>query len=101
MVRFATVAIAYAFGMIVLAYPLRRVALQRGREHTWRNYIIGAVILAVVVAVVDTTSRIAVRQCFDAGNTSCVDFGSAGFQILITGGLVAYSWLMAFFIHND
>ena len=101
MVRFATVAIAYSFGMIVLAYPLRRIALARGRDHTWRNYITAAVALAVIVAVVDTTSRIAVRQCFEAGNTSCIDFGSAGFQILITGGLVAYSWLMAFFIRND
>ncbi len=101
MVRFATVAIIYGFGMLLLALPLRYIALRHGREDSWRKAIITATVIAITLAVVDATSRRAVAQCWAAGNPTCVDSGSAGIQLLFAGGFVAWSWIIAYLIYND
>lgn len=74
--------------LLLFSIPVVLAARNRGRKVLARNFLIAAVIIAPIAASIDVSSERLVRQCFDAGNLGCEDFGSAGFRALLIGGYI-------------
>lgn len=85
----------------VFSIPLVLVARHVGRKRLIRNFALAAAIVAAVAASIATSSEILVQQCFDAGNTGCVDFGSAGFRMLLLGGYIIAALGEAYLVAQD
>ena len=69
--------------------PVAIAAWRKGHHTTLRKFTWGASGLAVVCAVISTTSQSLQARCMAAGNPTCNDYGSAGMVVLIVGVYVA------------
>lgn len=69
-----------------LSIPLVVVARRRGRTETIRKFLLAGAAVAVAGATVSATSERLVRQCEEAGNPTCVDFGAMGIQFVLVAG---------------
>lgn len=77
------------FGAIALflSAPVTVIGLQSGRRKTVRRFTFAAIVVGVVAASISLVSDWLVGLCREAGNTSCIDYGAAGMQLLL---LLAY-----------
>lgn len=87
--------------LAALAAPLLYVTWRKERLETARNFMIGAVVIAICCAVLAVVSERQVLQCLDAGNAECIDSGTAGLQLLFVVGFTAAAWFNAYFIWRD
>ena len=85
----------------VFSIPLVLVARHVGRRSLIRTFAIAAAIVASVTASIAASSDRLVQQCFDAGNTGCMDIGSAGFRMLLIGGYILAALGEAYFVAQD
>ena len=85
----------------VFSIPLVLVARHVGRRSLIRTFAIAAAIVAAVAASIAASSDMLVQQCFDAGNTGCADFGSAGFRMLLLGGYIVAALGEAYLVSQD
>ena len=72
-----------------------------GRIPLIQKFAIAAAIVAAVAASISLSSDILVQQCFDAGNTGCIDFGSAGFRMLLLGGYIVAALGEAYLVAQE
>lgn len=68
--------------LLVLGAPVIVVAWRKGRHLMARRFLIAAGSVGILCAIISTTSEKLVSQCEAAGNTSCLDSGARGFQVL-------------------
>ena len=87
--------------VLVLALPLFYVAWRSKRITTMRNFLIGAGSVALLCSILAGVSDRQVQQCRDAGNSDCVDAGTAGMQALMIAIYVIASWMAAASIYRD
>lgn len=92
---FWTTAVIAPLILGVLASPLFYQARRLGRDDTIRRFIIGGAVITLIVASLAAVSDKNVQQCFDVGNSSCLDAGTTGMQIMFMGGYVLTSWWVA------
>jgi hypothetical protein len=79
--------------LAIASVPVVLVARHRGREPLARKFVITAVSLGLVCALLAWTSRVLVDQCVSAGNTGCIDYGGRGFlAMVVTGYAVVALW---------
>ncbi len=84
----------FQFGVaaLVLGIPLFLMARRKGRPEVFRKFVIGAAGIGLFCGLIAAGSEKLVNQCEVAGNSTCIDFGGAGFQVF---ALVGYA-LVAF-----
>lgn len=87
--------------LATLAAPLLYVTWRKEKLATARNFLIGALLVAVCCAVLAVVSERQVIQCLNAGNADCIDAGAAGLQLLFVVLFAAAAWLNAFFMWRD
>lgn len=81
-----------------LGSPLWVVAARRGRTRTIRNFAIGAGLVSLASGLMAYISERQMAQCEAAGNPSCFDYGTTGFQILMVFVFVVVAWWSAYSI---
>lgn len=87
--------------MLVLGSPLFVVAWRHKRTTTTRNFLIGALTVGVLCAVLSGVSERQVGQCQSAGNPDCIDSGAVGLQLVMVGIYVLATWIAAASIYRD
>jgi hypothetical protein len=97
LIRFLTVSIL----LIGLSSPLLVLARRKRSDHTGRNFIISALVVAVLCGVLAESSARLVRQCFESGSPGCIDIGAAGFQALLIGVYLVAAWVMTYVIWRE
>ena len=95
---FLTTLLLFVVLLAVLGTPLWLVAARLGRTRTIRNFAIGAVGVALAAALMAYVSERQMAQCEAAGNPSCFDYGTTGFQILMVLVYVTTAWWSAYSI---
>lgn len=98
---FITSLVIFTGLLIVLAAPLFYVTWRKERPRTARNFAISGLVIAICCAVLAVTSKRQVLQCFEAGNSDCIDSGAAGLQFLFVVMFTAASWFNAYFMWRD
>jgi len=98
---FITSLVIYIGLIGVLASPLFVVIWRRDRLITGRNFLVGALVIGILCATIETVSERQVLQCIDAGNSDCFDSGAAGLQLLFVGLYSVAAWWNAFLIWRD
>lgn len=98
---FITSYVIYAALALTLASPFSYVAWRKGRLTAMRNFFVGALVIAVLCAVLSVVSERQVEQCNDAGNPACFDSGAVGLQMLFLGLYAIAAWFNAYFIWRD
>lgn len=86
---------------LILSSPVTFVAWRKNRVATTRNFMIGALAIALPCAILDVVSERQMSQCLDAGIGECLDVGRAGMQFLLIGAFAVTAWLNAFFLWRD
>ena len=92
LIHFAQIAVI----TLVLAAPVFWVAWRQGRRDLVRKFLVTGLAIAVLFGVVGWTSETLVNQCIEAGNTQCYDAGFRGFEVVVGGGYVLFSWFKAY-----
>ena len=87
--------------LLVLGVPVLVVAWRKGRNKTAHRFLIAAGLIGLISAVISATSDSLVSQCETAGNTGCLDFGSAGLQMLFVVGYIITSWVKAVILSRE
>jgi hypothetical protein len=87
--------------LLVLGTPLWLVAWRTKRKTTIRNFLIGAGAVGLLIGLLAGASERQVLQCFDAGNSDCVDAGTAGLRLLFIILYVVSAWSAAYLIWKD
>jgi len=87
--------------MLILGAPVLMVGRRTGRTETAHRFLIAAGAIGLFNAALATGSERLVGQCRNAGNLGCVDYGSAGFQLLFVVGYIITSWVTAFIVSHD
>ena len=87
--------------LLVFSVPLVLIAFRRGRRDLARKFLIAGAVVAAVTALIGASSEQLVKQCFDAGNTGCEDFGSSGFRMLLMGGYILVALAEAYLVYQD
>jgi Tfp pilus assembly protein FimT len=98
---FITSMVIYAGLLAVLAAPLFYVTWRKNRLTAARNFVISALVIALLCAVLAVVSERQVLQCIDAGNSDCFDSGAVGLQLLFIGIYVVIAWSNAFWMWRD
>lgn len=98
---FITSYVIYAALTLVLASPVSYVAWRKGRMTTVRNFFVGALVIAVLCAVLSVVSERQVGECLDAGHSDCFDSGAVGLQLLFVGLYAVAAWFNAYFMWRD
>lgn len=70
----------------ILTIPLIVVTRRRERQETVRKFLFTGAAVAISCAMISATSERLVRQCEEAGNPTCVDFGASGIQFVLVAG---------------
>ncbi len=89
---------------LAAAVPLFWVARKRKQADVARRWAWGALAVGLLCATLEYSGNKAVDQCVAAGGnpeTTCVDFGAVGFQLLIAGLFAAGAWWKAHFIWQN
>lgn len=63
-----------------------------------RKFLVAAVIVGAVVAVLASTSQRLTEQCLAARNQNCIDFGSAGMQTTVFAGFGFVALVRAYLV---
>ena len=71
----------------LIGSPVMAVAYRRGKSRTMTKFLFAGLLTGLFAAILSATSDALVSRCDEAGNTGCLDYGTAGIQTLI---LVAY-----------
>lgn len=98
---FITSLVIFGALLIFLAAPLYIVTWRRTRLTTARNFVLGALFIALLCATLETVSKRQVLQCIEAGHSDCFDSGAAGLQLLFVGLYAVTSWANAYLISRD
>ncbi|MGB8361919.1 MAG: hypothetical protein WCE80_11030 [Acidimicrobiia bacterium] len=84
-----------------LGLPLWYVAWREGRRDTIRNFVLGAVVVAVLAGIVALTSERALEQCMAANGRECIDPGADGVQLVMVGFYLIINWFVAYKLWSD
>jgi hypothetical protein len=87
--------------LIGLSTPLLFLAWRKRTDHTVRNFLIAALVIAALCGVLAESSARLVRQCLESGSPGCVDIGASGLQTLLIGGYLLVAWAMAYVIWRE
>lgn len=87
--------------LVVLGTPLWLVAWRGRRIATGRNFLIGAGAIGLTIGLLAGTSQRQVDLCLEAGNSDCVDSGTAGLRLLFIVLYLVAAWTVAYFIWKD
>ncbi len=98
---FITSYVIYSALALALASPVSYVTWRKGRTTAMRNFFIGALVIALLCAVLSVVSERQVGECLDAGHSDCFDSGAVGLQLLFIGLYAAAAWFNAYFIWRD
>lgn len=100
----ATFAVAFLIfsGLVLIAsVPLLIVALRRQKARTVRHFLIAGGLVALLCAATSAGSERLVRQCREAGNPTCLDYGASGLQLLLLAGYAVVAWIVAYNISRE
>lgn len=98
---FITSYVIYAGLALALGSPVSYVAWRKGRLTAMRNFFVGALVIALLCAVLSVVSVRQVSECMDAGHSDCFDSGAVGLQLLFVGLYAVAAWINAYFIWSD
>lgn len=96
METFITSYVIFAVLALILSSPLTFVDWRKTRVATMRNFMIGALAIALPCAILDVVSERQMSQCLDSGIGECLDVGKAGMQFLLVGAFAVTAWFNAF-----
>ena len=69
--------------LLLLTIPTFYLAWRNGQKRTIRRFLIAAVVVGFVVAVIAASSGQLLDQCEAENNRACFDAGSAGMRLTI------------------
>ena len=101
MVTFLGAFVAFTAGLLVLAMPVLVVARRIGRENVVRRFLWGAGLVGAFCGLISASSVHLVRQCEEAGNLNCIDYGATGLQLVFVGVYTLAAWVSAFLLKRD
>jgi hypothetical protein len=84
-----------------LGLPLWYVAWRERRRDTIRNFVLGALVVAVLAGIVALTSERAVQQCTAVNGRECIDPGSGGVQLVLVTFYLIANWFVAYKMWSD
>ena len=73
----------YTALLLVIAAPVAVLAVKKGRRDRARRFLWTALGLGLMCGLLSLSSQRSVSRCEAAGNTLCLDFGTAGMQFLL------------------
>ena len=86
---------------LVATVPLKMVCAKVKRRHNANRWVLAALIIASITAILGWGSRIMRDACELELEVSCPDVGGAGTQLLLMGGFVFWALLSAYLKYND
>ena len=81
--------------LLIFTIPTFYLAWRNGRNKTIRRFLIAAIVVGFVVAVIAVSSGQLLDQCEAENNRACFDSGSAGMRLTIMVVFVIVSWVKA------
>jgi hypothetical protein len=87
--------------LLLLTTPTFYLAWRSGQKKTIRRFLIGAIVVGFVVAVIAVSSGQLVDQCQAENNRACFDPGSAGMRLTIMAVFVIVSWVKAVILFDS
>lgn len=87
--------------LLAFSTPLLVLARSRRDDHTGRNFLIAALVIAAICGVLAESSARLVVQCFESGSPGCVDIGAAGFQVLLIALYLIVTVIMTYVIWRE
>lgn len=87
--------------LLAMSSPLFLLAWRKRNDHTARNFLIAALIVAALSGILAESSARLVRQCIESGSPGCVDIGASGFHSLLIGVYVVVAWAMTYVIWRE
>jgi hypothetical protein len=101
MTTFVVALVGYSAILLLLGFPVVVIARRRRRPDTAKKFVVAALVIGLILAVVSAGSAHLVARCESAGNTSCNDYGSTGLQVLAVIGFGIASWWTAVILYRD
>lgn len=87
--------------LIALSVPLLYLARRKRTDHTARNFVLAALAVGILCAILAESSARLVSQCFESGSPGCVDVGASGFQALLIGVYVVAAGAMTYVLWRE
>ena len=101
MITLISASLIYTAIMLIFSGPVLFVARQRELPKMARRFLIAAGVCGLICGVLSAGSERLVNQCEAAGNLSCVDSGSSGFQLMIVAGYLGTSLVRSYLVAHD
>ncbi|MBW3667312.1 MAG: hypothetical protein KY394_06930 [Actinobacteria bacterium] len=87
--------------LVALSSPLFALAWRKRKDHTTRNFLVAALIIAVLCGILAESSARLVRQCLESGSPGCVDIGAGALQMLLAGLYIVMAGAMTCVIWRE
>jgi hypothetical protein len=81
--------------LLLFTTPTFYMAWRKGRKKTIRRFLIAAIAVGFLVAVIAVSSGQLLDQCEAENNRACFDSGSAGLRLTFMVGFIIVSWVKA------
>ena len=81
--------------LLLFTTPTFYLAWRSGQKKTIRRFLIAAIVVGFVVAVIAVSSGQLLDQCEAENNRVCFDSGSAGMRLTIMAVFVIVAWVKA------
>ena len=87
--------------MLLFSIPVLVLAWRMGRRKTMRRFLIALVAIATFNAALAANSEILVDMCEAVNGRPCIDFGTAGTQLLLVIGYVIVALVRAYALYDE
>jgi hypothetical protein len=87
--------------LLLLTTPTFYLAWRNGQKKTIRRFLIAAIAVGFVVAVIAVSSGQLLDQCEAENNRACFDSGSAGMRLTIMAVFVIVAWVKAAILYDS
>lgn len=91
----------FSVGFLLLAAPLFWMAKSRNRPDLIRTYVIAALVMGLVTALVMFASDYQEALCEEANGRDCIDPGGPGMAALFLSLFGIVAWTKAYFVYKD
>ena len=87
--------------LLLFTIPTFYLAWRKGRKKTARRFLVAAILVGFLAAVIAVSSGQLLDRCEAANNRACFDYGSAGMRLTFMVGFIIVSWVRAFSLLDE
>ena len=87
--------------LFLFTIPTFYLAWRKGRHKTIRRFLIAAIAIGLLVAVISASSGQLLEQGQNANNRDCFDSGSAAMRLIFMVSFIIISWVKAVILFDE